>query len=120
MALECFRKDSELQFRYDVHRSSRPRQVPGPKPPKLGICEVCCGPPLPDTVYDHCHDHGWIRGEVCASHNSLLAVGYPEPWMAEHWKRCPECPPLEVIVNDPPNWLRDIGLCPRKGRPRSI
>lgn len=62
---------------------------------RLGMCELC---PPKSTVLDHCHEHGWIRGELCASHNGRMRLidagdgqqGW-EPWMFEHWLRCPEC-----------------------------
>lgn len=62
---------------------------------RLGMCELC---PPKSTVLDHCHEHGWIRGELCASHNGRMRLidagdgqcGW-EPWMLEHWLRCPEC-----------------------------
>ena len=64
-------------------------------PDRLGMCELC--PPL-STVFDHCHEHGWIRGEVCSSHNGrmkLIDAGLRpelwEPWMLEYWRRCPDC-----------------------------
>lgn len=25
-----------------------------------------------NLVFDHCHDHGWLRGTVCGSHNMRL------------------------------------------------
>jgi hypothetical protein len=38
----------------------------GRHPLKMGTCELCpptAPPPPSQTVYDHCHQHGWIRGE---------------------------------------------------------
>lgn len=62
---------------------------------RTGKCEVC--PPV-NTYVDHCHEHDWIRGELCASHNTRLqfidADICPhkwEPWMLEYWRRCPDC-----------------------------
>jgi len=67
-------------------------------PPKLGICEVCLASPPPATDLDHCHEHGWIRGEVCHSHNlkmQAIDAGTKfhlwDPWMLEHWQKCPDC-----------------------------
>jgi hypothetical protein len=70
--------------------------------PKTGICELCNAVAPPATVFDHCHLHGWIRGEICIRHNLLLA-SCPEPWMAEYPRHCPGCPPLQII---PAPWLR--------------
>lgn len=66
--------------------------------PKLGVCEICLTIPPPATYLDHCHEHGWIRGEVCHSHNLKMQaidagtkVHLWEPWMLEHWQKCPDC-----------------------------
>jgi hypothetical protein len=70
----------------------------GTHPSKLGVCEICLAVPPPATYLDHCHDHGWIRGEVCHSHNlkmQAIDAGTKfhlwEPWMLEHWQKCPDC-----------------------------
>jgi hypothetical protein len=65
-----------------------------------GICEWCpAGTFLPTgTTFDHCHKHGWVRGEVCHSHNNRMREidrgTRAETW--QHWQvvmflRCPEC-----------------------------
>ena len=62
--------------------------------PRIGLCEWDHR-----TYLDHCHVHGWVRGEVCGHHNSrmaafdagLLFLDQREPWMLEQWLRCPEC-----------------------------
>src|SRR5205823_9787657 len=78
----------------------------GRHPLKMGRCELCpptALPPPSQTVYDHCHQHGWIRGEVCVSHNRRLTLPgsyYWGPEMIEFWNRCPECPRLSSASND--------------------
>jgi len=64
-------------------------------PDRTGICELC---PPKNTYFDHCHEHGWIRGELCSSHNIRMAridadVDQQkwEDWMMRHWYRCPDC-----------------------------
>ena len=71
-------------------------------PDRLGMCELC--PPL-NTVFDHCHEHGWIRGEVCSSHNGRmkqidagLRPELWEPWMLMHWQRCPDCAASRMCI----------------------
>ena len=68
--------------------------------PRTGVCEWCQISPLPRraTEFDHCHKHGWIRGEICSSHNMRLSSidagrNYLswQHWMIEHWYRCPDC-----------------------------
>jgi len=65
-----------------------------------GTCEWC--PPetfLPTgTIFDHCYRHGWVRGEVCHSHNGRMnAIDQgvrQELWerrMAVQWLRCADC-----------------------------
>lgn len=62
--------------------------------PRVGLCEWC---PPQKTYFDHCHAHGWIRGEVCPSHNGRMKQidarlrSEWEPWMVQHWLRCPDC-----------------------------
>ena len=69
---------------------------------RTGQCDVC---PPANTFFDHCHEHGWIRGELCGSHNQRLhsidAGVRPErwePWMAEYRRRCPECTPTVPVA----------------------
>jgi len=69
------------------------------RPALLGTCDWC-----PDrsgyvrTGFDHCYKHGWIRGELCDSHNirmrridAGIAPRSWEPWMVEHFNCCPDC-----------------------------
>lgn len=40
-----------------------------------GLCALCAQPlSVPDAVLDHCHKHGFIRGALHRSCNSLLGV----------------------------------------------
>lgn len=65
-------------------------------------------------VFDHCHEHGWIRGVICASCNGKMrnvdlrmeysevqTIGFdddypielelPTPAYNRHWEKCPDC-----------------------------
>jgi Recombination endonuclease VII len=58
---------------------------------------------LMNYVYDHCHEHGYVRGILCAGcnvtmglvdagrgHESMAVLENPGPY--DRWrKRCPEC-----------------------------
>jgi hypothetical protein len=51
-----------------------------------------------DKNFDHCHSHGWVRGEVCHAHNSrmrdidrLTNSERWTRWMVKMWLRCPDC-----------------------------
>lgn len=57
-----------------------------------------CGHPSAAVAFtwDHCHKHGWIRGELCAPCN--MRVGFAErallitePALFDHLNRCPDC-----------------------------
>lgn len=64
-----------------------------------GKCDWCPDRPgYVRTGFDHCHKHGWIRGELCDSHNirmrkidSGIFPSSWEPWIVEHFNRCPDC-----------------------------
>jgi|SRR6266849_8665247 len=82
------------------------------KIPLWGICEWC---PPEETVLDHCHKHGWVRGEICVSHNGRMrqidAGVSPDrwrPWMVSHWRRCPDCAAQEV--REPSTGLEPVRL----------
>ena len=64
-------------------------------PERVGTCELC---PPKNTYFDHCHEHGWIRGELCSSHNGRMQFidaetrqDLWEDWMLMHWLKCPDC-----------------------------
>ena len=71
------------------------------RPLRSGYCDWCLSgsSDIPqNTFFDHCRKHGWIRGEVCHSHNlrmkridANIAPETWEPWMVEHFNRCPDC-----------------------------
>lgn len=60
---------------------------------------------------DHCHVHGWIRGLVCASCNSVIRhldnrgyllryrVTLREAYRA-HLNQCPDCKPIGLLATD--------------------
>lgn len=57
---------------------------------------VLCGSRRTDLVVDHCHQHGYARGLLCASCNGRLAVldagtAAPTPREAFYLGNCPEC-----------------------------
>lgn len=72
----------------------------------LSRCEIPgCGSTLPVEV-DHCHEHGWVRGILCRSHNVSLGhlesvmrmpgvtvtVSRDSAWRSYRFN-CPECRP---------------------------
>jgi recombination endonuclease VII len=70
-------------------------------PPGFGTCEICGK--RESLNNDHCHTHGWVRGEICTSCN--LSIGFIErssvtsktdlaESIASHLRKCPECPPI--------------------------
>ncbi|MEV7568764.1 endonuclease domain-containing protein [Streptomyces tanashiensis] len=44
-------------------------------PPAQGYLCTLCDPPRPAAVWDHCHDHGLIRGPLCAGCNTMEGHG---------------------------------------------
>ena len=63
--------------------------------PRLKLCEVCRSRNHAAYVFDHCHDHGWVRGILCGLCNSqmrLIDRGRLEiPHYVEHRRKCPDC-----------------------------
>ena len=69
-----------------------------PKVPPGATCEGCGGAA---RVTDHCHAHGWVRGQVCTRCNGLMGIIdrriAPKVEMAlvdsllGLWHRCPDC-----------------------------
>jgi hypothetical protein len=73
-----------------------------------GTACLTCGSAERQPRTDHCHKHGWVRGGLCPSCNSLMALidrrisprdsalAHPLTLSAlvEHVSRCPECEPL--------------------------
>lgn len=50
---------------------------------RQGLCEICGSAPLgkPMLLFDHCHEHGWIRGLICNCCNDQVA------FIENGWKR---------------------------------
>jgi hypothetical protein len=56
-------------------------------------------PLSPQFVWDHCHLHDFVRGELCRYHN--VQMGHVDRYavqsfrspqkLRDHWARCPEC-----------------------------
>ncbi|MFF2226898.1 endonuclease domain-containing protein [Streptomyces globisporus] len=63
-------------------------------------CDLC---PAPAAFWDHCHDHGLIRGPLCRSCNGSEGFWVHALRGVEHLMRCPGCrkaghPPLRNRV----------------------
>ena len=64
---------------------------------RSGKCEYGCT--AVNTVLDHCHVHGWVRAEVCSTHNAWmrlidLRIGEPcdyDPRQVNQARQCPDC-----------------------------
>jgi hypothetical protein len=90
-------------------------------PALSGTCDWCPDRPgYVRTGFDHCHKHGWIRGELCDSHNSRMRkvdagiARYSwESWMAEHFNRCPDCAEFRPVVEPEPKQLDQPKLLTR-------
>jgi hypothetical protein len=55
-----------------------------------GVCEMCGGLGLRfRVIVDHCHKHGWIRGFVCNSCNTLLGKYERGIWTSYDTVYCP-------------------------------
>lgn len=57
---------------------------------------LCCVCPAPRRAlyWDHCHEHGFVRGPVCASCNTTEAGGWSftdRPHGVRHLLRCADC-----------------------------
>lgn len=79
------------------------------QPPTAGSpCELCEARPGRPVV-DHCHEHQWVRGVLCARCNSAmsyidqripptaaLAFGVTLDTLISFAARCPDCPPVDV------------------------
>jgi len=56
-------------------------------------CEWC------PTYLDHCHQHQWVRGELCPHHNNRMkqidarthSLRAAQAWQISQFLRCPEC-----------------------------
>ena len=66
---------------------------------------------------DHCHDHGWVRGRICAGCNSVMrfvdrkkCLPRYMPALREefrrHYNQCPECELLTYLPT-----TDEIGIC---------
>ncbi|MFD3998942.1 endonuclease domain-containing protein [Streptomyces sp. NPDC058583] len=63
-------------------------------PPAEDYLCTLCDPPRPAAAWDHCHDHGLIRGPLCGSCNTLEGHGKDFLTLkgsAAHLLRCTHC-----------------------------
>lgn len=74
-----------------------------------GDCALCRT--VPATQHDHCHTHGWLRGQLCRRCNLALGRidnGKPtrtilsDGQVSEYRERCPDCVSVPVIRDFPP------------------
>lgn len=80
---------------------------------RCSVCLVWTSRP----VTDHCHTHGWVRGETCSSCNYYMmqydegadlsdtrweSVRAPHVAFVEHAHNCPECDPGGPEFAKPP------------------
>lgn len=57
------------------------------------LCAVC-DPPRPATTWDHCHEHGLVRGPLCSSCNTMEGQGkdfLSRAGSVKHLLRCDGC-----------------------------
>lgn len=77
----------ELQGHLGQHSGSRYR--PGYRPLARGYwCDLC---PDQAAFWDHCHDHGLIRGPLCRSCNGSEFLWVHTNRGVQHLMRCPGC-----------------------------
>ncbi|MFF6829911.1 endonuclease domain-containing protein [Streptomyces longwoodensis] len=57
-------------------------------PARAYRCDLC---PEPAAFWDHCHDHGLIRGPLCRSCNGSEGFWVHSRHGVEHLMRCPDC-----------------------------
>lgn len=77
---------------------------------ELGSACMLCGARERQPYADHCHHHGWVRGDLCPRCNTLMALidrriaplesSLTAPLtlaaLVEHAGRCPDCEPFSV------------------------
>ena len=80
---------------------SQPVKYTAALPAATGPCGLC-GDASALVLNDHCHQHGWLRGTLCASCNIKLGHAEARGMVGEHlghadalaWlARCPDCVP---------------------------
>ncbi|MGP3737577.1 endonuclease domain-containing protein (plasmid) [Streptomyces sp. GDS52] len=67
--------------------------LPKNSQPDAFLCVLCTGP-RQAMYWDHCHEHGFVRGPVCASCNTYEGGGYrfiDRPGAMQHLLRCKGC-----------------------------
>ncbi|MER8073176.1 endonuclease domain-containing protein [Streptomyces sp. NPDC094034] len=61
--------------------------------PEMFLCRLCTSP-RQAMYWDHCHEHGFVRGPLCASCNTYEGGGHrfiDRPGAMEHLLRCKGC-----------------------------
>jgi hypothetical protein len=96
------------------------------------ICEIpgCAAGPGAPLVFDHCHEHGWVRGVVCCGHNYRLGqvdavlaidgavVDLAATAYARHLANCPGCSgTLAQTATTPAPWEYEPWVPKPAGRP---
>lgn len=78
----------------EEHGVVRYRRSGNPYPHRncCDLCQVCRAIRF---VFDHCHRHGWIRGELCESCNIRLGrpALLPDDSALRYLANCPGCRP---------------------------
>ncbi|WP_438453365.1 endonuclease domain-containing protein [Streptomyces asiaticus] len=73
------------------------------------LCRLCPSP-RQAMYWDHCHEHGFVRGPVCASCNTYEGGGYrfvDQPGAVQHLLQCDGCRRARTV---PPRHHPDIVL----------
>ncbi|WP_329347197.1 endonuclease VII domain-containing protein [Streptomyces sp. NBC_01261] len=90
-------------------RGRQYKSLPKNSQPDAFLC-VLCPSPRQAMCWDHCHEHGFVRGPVCASCNTYEGGGYQfinRPGAVQHLLRCDGCRREGMV---PPRHQPDVVL----------
>ncbi|MDX2683682.1 endonuclease domain-containing protein [Streptomyces sp. NY05-11A] len=79
--------DEHTGRRYSAITRRRGNQHPDANPNRY-VCRLC---PERATVWDHCHDHGYVRGPLCAGCNQSESAWLHIPAGRAHLWACVQC-----------------------------